>query len=295
MLHLVYDIVTEKENVMLPEKVLHKEYEEHQLTTKQIAQKYHCSQTTVKRLLKKYSIKPNHSNRNTKTHRLLTKEFLNYHYLELHKTCKEIAQEVGMSPHTISVHLTHHNIPKRLGTRAGRPNNKTHTPKYNLTGKTFGDLIVLEYVHGGWLCQCKCGQTKIYHTRRLTHDKVKSCGCRLKNHGNQHHLWKGCGEFPASMYTKIYLRTLDKGLAFDVSMEYLWELFLSQNKLCALSKQPIAFTKGNITASLDRIDPRGGYTENNVQWVHKTINMMKWNCSQLDFIQWCHRIAAANP
>lgn len=33
-----------------------------------------------------------------------------------------------------------------------------------------------------------------------------------------------------------------------------------------------------------------GYTLDNVQWVHKTINFMKHDLSQDVFIQWCERV-----
>lgn len=48
------------------------------------------------------------------------------------------------------------------------------------------------------------------------------------------------------------------------------------------------------TASLDRIDNTKGYTEDNVQWVHKIINKMKSDLTQEDFIMWCKRINNEN-
>jgi len=43
-------------------------------------------------------------------------------------------------------------------------------------------------------------------------------------------------------------------------------------------------------ASLDRIDSTGGYTEGNVQWVHRTVNFMKQSLSDAELVQWCRRI-----
>ena len=48
------------------------------------------------------------------------------------------------------------------------------------------------------------------------------------------------------------------------------------------------------TASLDRIDSTKGYTKNNIQWVHKTINKMKNVLHDEEFIQWCNLIANYN-
>lgn len=39
---------------------------------------------------------------------------------------------------------------------------------------------------------------------------------------------------------------------------------------------PIYLHYKNRTASLDRIDDKQGYTINNVQFIHKDINYMKW-------------------
>jgi hypothetical protein len=42
---------------------------------------------------------------------------------------------------------------------------------------------------------------------------------------------------------------------------------------------------------LDRIDSEKGYTLENIQWVHKTINQMKMNMKENDFIQFCIAVA----
>lgn len=88
-----------------------------------------------------------------------------------------------------------------------------------------------------------------------------------------------------------------RGYAFEITIEHAWELFLAQDRRCALSGEPIAF--GSLaprapnppTASLDRIDPDVGYIAGNVQWVHKTINLMRNTLSIRDFVAWCHLIA----
>lgn len=48
------------------------------------------------------------------------------------------------------------------------------------------------------------------------------------------------------------------------------------------------------TASLDRIDNNMGYVNGNVQWVHKDINFMKQDLTQLEFLNYCRLIAANN-
>lgn len=99
----------------------------------------------------------------------------------------------------------------------------------------------------------------------------------------------------------IYLlknRAKIKNLEFDLDGEYLWSLFIKQNRKCALSGITLVFPKAwgaksktKITASLDRIDSKLGYVKGNVQWVHKTINMMKMDMTDQDFIYLCKQVA----
>jgi hypothetical protein len=46
-----------------------------------------------------------------------------------------------------------------------------------------------------------------------------------------------------------------------------------------------------MTASLDRIDSSKSYNKNNIQWVHKDVNKMKWAFNQNHFIKFCKLIA----
>jgi hypothetical protein len=45
---------------------------------------------------------------------------------------------------------------------------------------------------------------------------------------------------------------------------------------------------------LDRVDSSKGYIEGNVQWVHKTINLMKQSFNQKEFIHFCKLVANNN-
>ena len=45
-----------------------------------------------------------------------------------------------------------------------------------------------------------------------------------------------------------------------------------------------------VTQSLDRIDSTKGYTIDNVQWVHKYINLMKHQLTQQQFIDFCKKV-----
>lgn len=91
------------------------------------------------------------------------------------------------------------------------------------------------------------------------------------------------------------------GIPLLVTEESVLQLLESQGYRCAISGVPIGIAdsvkghkQGQTTASLDRIDSRGGYTPDNIQWLHKDVNKMKWDMPQSKFIQLCKLIAGRN-
>ena len=61
--------------------------------------------------------------------------------------------------------------------------------RYELTGKTFGKLTVLEYAGIGddyssrWVVRCECGTEKIVIGKNLTKGLTRSCGCMQGGRG----------------------------------------------------------------------------------------------------------------
>ena len=105
--------------------------------------------------------------------------------------------------------------------------------------------------------------------------------------------WKGHGEIAAKYWFNVTKHALGRQLEMDVSMEYAWDLFLHQDRKCALTGVELKFgVNGEQTASLDRIDSAEGYTPANIQWVHKDINFMKRKMSTEGFISWCRAVVA---
>ena len=79
--------------------------------------------------------------------------------------------------------------------------------KKDLTGKCFGRLMAIKLVQVNpviWECKCSCGNIKNVKSSLLLNNKIKSCGCLLKETqrlngikmgkgtaGEKHHNWKG--------------------------------------------------------------------------------------------------------
>ena len=105
--------------------------------------------------------------------------------------------------------------------------------------------------------------------------------------------WKGYEELSGTKWSSYQKGAEARELAFDITIEYAWELFLKQERKCALTGLPIYFDMDldflrryghqNGTASLDRIDSTKGYTPDNIQWVHKDVNKMKMDLPQEKF------------
>lgn len=182
--------------------------------------------------------------------------------------------------------------------------------KKDLTGLTFGDLFCLRVVsktrngHVRWECKCSCGKFHEVLSTHLISKKITHCGCKIRQ-GSTHKQWTGAGDISGNVFDQIKKQAKKtksrEKLEFNLTIDFLWELFLKQNKLCALSGLPLKFEHENgkkinkkRTASLDRIDSSKGYTKDNVQWVHKDVNLMKNKFHQQWFIDLCAKIYLYN-
>ena len=68
----------------------------------------------------------------------------------------------------------------------------------------------------------------------------------------------------------------NRGLSFNITPKYVWDIFISQKMRCALTGWEISFDdKVERTASIDRINSSIGYEMGNIQVVHKSINKLK--------------------
>lgn len=140
-------------------------------------------------------------------------------------------------------------------------------------------------------CKCECGRVNLvscYTLVKGTSTKCLFCGNSLKKDKNPS--WKGYGEVSGKIFSKLKRDAIKRNIHFDVTLEYLDELYKKQNKKCALTGLELCMLYTEQTASVDRIDSLKGYTKENVQWVHKDINMMKKNYSEDYFIKMCELV-----
>ena len=123
-----------------------------------------------------------------------------------------------------------------------------------------------------WKVRCECGRESWRSAYNLTHGITNSCKscCKCPNDVNT---------FINNYYKRVVRRADREGFECNVTPKYLEELYLSQDKKCALSGLDLEFA------------PQYRKLNGNVQWVHKHINMMKWKLSQEEFIKLCSLVA----
>lgn len=143
-----------------------------------------------------------------------------------------------------------------------------------------------------WKVKCQCGRISWRNASQLVNNVTNSCRSCAKSANN-------VNTFINTYHRQVLLRCKIKNFECNITPQYLEELYLKQNKKCAISGLDIQFAPiyrriYEQTISLDRIDSTKGYIEGNVQWVHKNINMMKGSLNQDRFIELCSTVSVYN-
>ena len=119
--------------------------------------------------------------------------------------------------------------------------------------------------------------------------------------GQENPRYTGCEEIQGSYWASVKGAAKLRKIYFDITIEYIWGLFLEQDRKCkysgvelTLSTNNLEHRMGEYTASLDRIDSSKGYIEGNVHWVHKRINVMKGNMPEQEFLNFCEAVTFKN-
>lgn len=142
-----------------------------------------------------------------------------------------------------------------------------------------------------WEVEClQCSRKR--KIKRADHAKShaeKSCKfCSNK----QNHPQGDTRGIRTSFFNKYGLGAKSRSLSWDITIDDAADLAEAQSYRCALSGVLLVFN-GNfnqITASLDRIDNARGYEVDNIQWVHKDINMMRGTLSIDRFVELCKSV-----
>lgn len=179
--------------------------------------------------------------------------------------------------------------------------------QHNITGKQYGDLIVLEVRCDPTqtnnrsiiaTCHCKCGTEIELTYLQLEYQHMAACRACTRKHrlegtsAQRRSIWW-------DYWTQVRRGARDRGITFSITEHDLSETYSTE---CALTGLPITIgelqivegraVRVNTTASLDRIDSQQGYIRSNIQWVHKDVNAMKSDYSTEYFQHLCELVAS---
>jgi hypothetical protein len=163
-------------------------------------------------------------------------------------------------------------------------------PKYlDLVGSRFSQLLVLRRAPNGkghatkWLCVCDCGNEIAVHRQGLRRGTARHCGStktHVSGRGGAQYRTHGLSSSKTyKMYMAAKERAKHKNIPFTLTLSDMpvipercpiLGIFLSCNS---------RFQNRDSSPSLDRIVPKYGYIQGNVQIISHKANAMKHNAS----------------
>lgn len=128
------------------------------------------------------------------------------------------------------------------------------------------------------------------HDYRCKECKIKQNREARNKYSDETRLYKILQE----RYLGAKLRAETKNIPFNITKEFLKELWDKQNGLCAISgiKMTYEMDLGRIPTniSIDQINPKEGYTQNNIQLIYMAVNQMKSDLSMEQLYEFCRAI-----
>jgi len=142
-----------------------------------------------------------------------------------------------------------------------------------------------------------CGEQQDYLRKNYAEESLrlsKMCKrCSNRSVDNTHRGWYR--KIRISWYNRFYSSALIRKKDWNIDIEDVADMYDEQNAKCALTGWPIKFPEvghpQTSLCSIDRIDSSKGYSKDNIQLVHKDVNMMKQSFSQEQFIKVCKSVA----
>lgn len=162
----------------------------------------------------------------------------------------------------------------------------------DFSGSKFGKIIIVRYVGHSktvsyWLCRCSCGTEFISNLGNVRIGKTKSCGCGRHVSGDKNPLWTGSKDVSGDFMSKLRRDATRRDIICDLDAEEIQKIFDAQDRRCYFTGWPLHFRTvehPTRTASLDRLNSNDSYNIENVVWVHKDVNMMKWMLDKIEFL-----------
>jgi len=136
--------------------------------------------------------------------------------------------------------------------------------------------------------RCSCGNEKMVDAYSLYKGKTTKCYKCNSRKGANNSQWKGKNNIPGKTFSRLLNNAKIRKIVFNITIDDISDVFEYQNKKCVYTGLEISFVDG--TASIDRIDSSMGYIKENIQIVHKHINIMKNMFDDMYFKKMCYLV-----
>lgn len=164
--------------------------------------------------------------------------------------------------------------------------------KKKLEGEKIGFLTVLREVEPildgketrrAYLCECDCGNKKVYNVKQLYNKMVTSCGCVKSIKEDRTKI---------NLYKSYQLSAKQRGLEFNISYANFLKLTSDNCFYCGCEPWQIKETWGQkyIYNGIDRKNNQEGYTKENSLTCCKTCNYMKHSMNFEKFLEHIEKI-----
>lgn len=223
---------------------------------------------------------------------ILSRQFLEEHYIIQLKSVKTIAEENGIkSSNSVSQALKRHGI--------------TRGYMYD-SSKIFTKDFLEEYYIKQNMSLKEVAEIGGFKRKSIVVKALKSYGIPIrertysKKREDFHKRRRGHHTVPMRFFHSVKCGADRRNLVFRITVDDIWEKYQEQGGLCAMTKLPIFFKKikqkqNGQTVSVDRIDNSKGYTKDNIWLVHKDVNIMKNSHSLEKLYELCELIIKNKP
>lgn len=145
-----------------------------------------------------------------------------------------------------------------------------------------------------WICRCDCGKEQFVPLNNLMNGSSTQCRkCGSITGGKKRR--KGYEDISGNYWSQLVYKIKKKGIPFELRIEDAWDVYLKQERKCALSGFDIYFSgypydRKKTNAALSLINVNGGYTKDNIQWIDKKLDKFKKNLDNQELLQIVNRI-----
>lgn len=221
------------------------------------------------------------------TKELLTKKFLEEHYIKQRKSVKTIAKEFNIKSHnSVSQYIKKYGLSRSNLKDSSSILTKEFLEEYYVNQNlSLKDVAIKAGFQNKSIVKKALKRHGIIEREHTKSKKLKDS--IIKNRIHPH--------IPSRYLHSIINGAKRRGIIFEITIDDMWNKFKEQNGKCALSGLDIKFPSfgekaTKQTASLDRINSDIGYIKENIQWLHKDVNKMKWELDQDRFLYLCKLI-----